>query len=413
MKHQTMKYHTFPTNRIPTGNLAIAFKTLALAATVLALVACGGSSTAPTAGTTSISGAVVKGPVDGAQVCAFVLAGNAKGSAVGACVNTDTNGNYTLNLPVDSGPLLLQATGGTYTDEATGAPTTLPVGSPLATLITATGGSVSAMLTPLTTLALNAATASASNGGTLDAAAFSAAATQLLNNFKLPLSLDINGTLPAFGAGINSYGMALTAISQMVKNGTSLATLLANSNPATLAPDFAAAAATTATPPVTPGSTAIALTFSTTKDVGVVDTSAFTPANNTLLEAYEYGRGTSTQFLTIIANASVAGSTDTNRSRRFVVQFSTLTPEVGAQFSMSYGPKGAGIQFYQFEDNNLPSPSGRLYNGTVGTVTVVARTATSITLRLNSVTLTPGLYIKGLATSGEFVADGEITAPIK
>jgi hypothetical protein len=95
------------------------------------------------------------------------------------------------------------------------------------------------------------------------------------------------------------------------------------------------------------------------------------------------------------------------------VLFYTFTPEVGAQFSMSYGPKGAGLQFYQFEDNNLPSPSGRLYNGTSGTVTVVARTATSITLRLNSVTMTPGLYIKGLATSGEFIADGEITVPIK
>jgi hypothetical protein len=235
----------------------------------------------------------------------------------------------------------------------------------------------------------------------------------LLSTFNLPAGLDINGTLPAFGTGINSYGTALTAISQMVANGTPLATLLANSNPATLATAFAAAGTTTANPPATPGSTAVALTFSAIKDVGVVDASAFTTANSTLLQAYEYGRGTATERLTIIANASVDGSTDANRSRRFAVQFYTLTPAVGTQFSMSYGANGAGVQFYQFEDNNVPSPSGRLYNGSSGTVTLIARTATSITVRLNSVRMTPGLMSNGLSTNGEFIADGEITASIQ
>ena len=214
------------------------------------LAACGGGGTNavssnPSVSATSISGAVVKGPVNGAQVCGYAVSGNAQGALLGSCVTSDASGNYTIVLPVGSGPLWIQATGGTYTDEATGVLASLPVGSPLATLITATGGSVSAMLTPLTTLALNAATASAGSGGTLDTAAFSTAATQLLNTFNLPAGLNINSTLPSFGASINSYGTALTAISQMVANGTSLATILSNSNPSALAAAYGTAAAQT------------------------------------------------------------------------------------------------------------------------------------------------------------------------
>jgi hypothetical protein len=222
----------------PLPNAVFTSKILISAAAAMALAACGGGSGG---GTTTFSGAVVKGPVNGAQVCAFALAGNAQGAALGSCVTTDANGNYTLSLPAGSGPLWLQASGGTYVDEITSVLTTLPAGNPLSTLITTNGGAVSAMLTPLTTLALNAAVANVGGSGTLNAAAFSAAATQLLTTFSLPAGLDINGTLPAFGTGINSYGTALTAISQMVANGTPLATLLANSNPATLATAFAAA----------------------------------------------------------------------------------------------------------------------------------------------------------------------------
>jgi hypothetical protein len=47
-------------------------KILISAAAAMALAACGGGSGG---GTTTFSGAVVKGPVNGAQVCAFALAG--------------------------------------------------------------------------------------------------------------------------------------------------------------------------------------------------------------------------------------------------------------------------------------------------------------------------------------------------
>ncbi len=165
-------------------------------------------------------------------------------------------------------------------------------------------------------------------------------------------------------------------------------------------------------PVAPPNGTPLNITFSAIDGVQNVDASDFTIANNTLLQAYPYGAGTVFQSLTIIANSTVAGSTDPNRSRRFAVQFFDLEPTVGATYTTG-GAQNVGVQFYQFEDNNGLSPSGRLYNGSGGTVTVVARTANSITVRVSNMTMTPGNYIKGLPTAGAFVANGEITAPIQ
>ena len=206
----------------------------------------------PPAASTTVTGAVVKGPVSGAQVCAYAVAGNGRGAALGSCTTSDAQGNYSFAVPIGTGPLWVEATGGTYTDEATGAAATLPAGSPLRALVTANAGTVTTMLTPLTTLALNAAAASVGTGGQLDAAAFSVAAAQLLSSFNLPATLNITGTTPAFGSGINSYGTALTVISQMVANGTTLAALLATVNPQTLAAAYTAAATPPAPPPPPP-----------------------------------------------------------------------------------------------------------------------------------------------------------------
>ena len=150
----------------------------------MALSACGGGddalTTLPPAGnpppatvSTTVTGAVVKGPGAAAQVCGYTVAANARGSALGSCATSDVNGNYALTVPAGSGPLWVEATGGTYTDEVTRASTSLPAGSPLRSIVTANGGSLTGMLTPLTTLALNAA-------------AFSTAAAALLTSFKLP-----------------------------------------------------------------------------------------------------------------------------------------------------------------------------------------------------------------------------------
>ena len=225
------------------------FRWAALATTAL-LAACGGGDdvVAPPAAVvpppvvvnTTVTGAVVKGPVSAAQVCGYAVAVKARGAALGSCTTSDASGNYTLTVPVGSGALWVEASGGTYTDETTALSTSLPAGSTLRALVTANGGTVVTMLTPLTTLALNAA--AASSAANLDAATFQAAVLQLLSSFNLPSTLNLSTTLPVFGSSINDYGTALTIISKMLATGTSLQALLATAQPSTLAAAYATAA---------------------------------------------------------------------------------------------------------------------------------------------------------------------------
>ena len=244
-----------------------------LTAILAALLAgCGGGDSGnaplPTAASTTVSGSVVKGPVAASQVCAFSVAGSARGTPLGSCTTTDANGSYSFAVPVGTGPLWVEATGGTYVDEVTGTTVTLPAGSPLVGLVSANGAAVTAMLTPLTTLALNAARTTVGNNGTLDANAYATAVAQLRTAFNLPSSLDISSTAPTFGAGINSYGTALTTISQMVANGLTLQNILATTQPSALATAYA----TAATPPTPPTSGGITATGTLTSDSALVET---------------------------------------------------------------------------------------------------------------------------------------------
>ena len=127
-------------------------KTLAaVAATALALIlaACGGGSgtvTPATPVTTTISGSAVKGPVSGATV-------TVKNAATGAVLGTTTTGPggaYTLDVQF-TGDVIVEVSGGTYTDEATGASTALA--TPLRVVLNANGGNVTGIVTPLTTMA--------------------------------------------------------------------------------------------------------------------------------------------------------------------------------------------------------------------------------------------------------------------
>lgn len=241
--------------RLHQNHRAIALSAGLLA--VLSLLGCGGGDGSATSNpstppptTTMVSGAVVKGPVVAAQVCAYAVTAGARGAALGACTTTDANGNYSFSVPAGSGPLWVQATGGSYVDEASGTTVTLPAGSPLISLVTANGAAVTTMLTPLTTLALNTARASVGTTGSLDAAAFAAAVAQLQTAFNLPSTFSLVTTAPTFGSTPNAYGAALINISRMVAAGTTLAQFLAATQPATLATAYAAAAAPAPTPPV-------------------------------------------------------------------------------------------------------------------------------------------------------------------
>ena len=86
------------------------------------------ADTAPTSGVNgTITGTAMKGPVSGATVTAFAINSGVMGAQIGTGT-TDAQGNFTMAIGAYSGPVMLRMSGGTYTDEATGAAMTMQSG---------------------------------------------------------------------------------------------------------------------------------------------------------------------------------------------------------------------------------------------------------------------------------------------
>lgn len=211
-----------------------------------ALVACGGGD-ASTASATVISGSVVKGPVTGATVCAYDITGGSKGAATGACVPTDADGFYKLSLPQVSGSVLLEANGGTYIDETTAVRTSVTASSTFSSITSTSGGNVAAAITPLTTIAVNAARVA----GTLSPTGFSQQVTNVLTAFGLDPKLDITTTVPVTSGTTDAHGRALITISRLIATGSTLPNILATTQPALLQDAYRIASASTASSPFT------------------------------------------------------------------------------------------------------------------------------------------------------------------
>lgn len=149
-------------------------------AAALILAACGGGDSSPAASgpapaSTTISGSAVKGPISGATV-------TVKNAASGASIATTTttgSGTYSVSITFN-GDVIIEMTGGSYTDESTGAATTLA--TPLRAVLTAAGGTATGHVTPLTTLAYNY---SQGTGGAVTAANFARVAATLASQFRL------------------------------------------------------------------------------------------------------------------------------------------------------------------------------------------------------------------------------------
>ncbi len=206
-------------------------------AAAAALVACGGTGysgpVAPAASST-VAGTVIKGPVDKSDVCFYQLTGGAKGSQI-ACVKTDSAGAYTAQLGYQ-GDVLVEATGGTYTDEATGATATLA--DVMQVVVSAQSGTTTGMVTPLTTVAVSL---SKNLSGGITGGNFSAAAGNVASQFQLG-SIDITKLKPDVSAATaDAYGKALRSVSQYVKSGGTLKTFMGFADPAGLATAYAGA----------------------------------------------------------------------------------------------------------------------------------------------------------------------------
>ena len=223
--------------------IAVAALTIVAAA---ALAACGGGDT-PSAATTVVSGSVVKGPVTGATVCAFDITSGTKGAAAGACVPTDADGFYKLSLPQVSGSVLLEANGGTYIDEITAVRTSVTGSSTFTAIASTSGSNIVAAITPLTTIAVNAAR----TAGTLNPAGFKQQVGNVLTAFGLDPKLDITTTTPVTSGEPDAHGRALITFSRLIATGSNLSNILATTQPALLQDAYKIASASTVSSPFT------------------------------------------------------------------------------------------------------------------------------------------------------------------
>ena len=182
-----------------------------------------GAATTPSAQGTTMSGNVVKGPVSGATVNAFAVTGGTMGSQVSS-TTTDATGAFTMSMGDYSSPTMLQMSGGTYTDEATGTPMAMGTGDMMTAVLptVAAGSAVTGVaVTPLTAMAQ--AMAQHMAGGMTDAN-ISAANTAVGNYFMVgdilhtqPINPLMGGSGTGASQAMMNYGMTLAAMSQYAK----------------------------------------------------------------------------------------------------------------------------------------------------------------------------------------------------
>lgn len=184
----------------------------------------GGSVAAPAAPASSvgtISGGVVKGPVAGAQVHAFAINANgAKDSAIGTATTSST-GSFTMTVGSHAGPVMLEMTGGTFVDEASGNQMGFSNGDMMTAVVpfmTAGATIVNVEITPLTSMAQTMA--AGMTGGMSQANA--ATANTAVGNFygvadilqTRPMDPSLNGMGATATVDQRNYGLCLAAMSQ-------------------------------------------------------------------------------------------------------------------------------------------------------------------------------------------------------
>ncbi|MDH5721480.1 MAG: hypothetical protein OEZ13_12815 [Spirochaetia bacterium] len=168
-----------------------------------------------------ISGVVSKGPVSNSVVTAYKLNTDASRGDLLGSTTTAADGSYSLSTQYD-GAVEIVATGGSYSDEATGIQVTLQAGYEMKTYMASVTKQTKAAVTALTTIA--AAHAYANAGANLSTA-ISNANNQVATQFGLsgaditkdqPTDLTVNQGL-ANGytySHAEKYGAVLAAFSQ-------------------------------------------------------------------------------------------------------------------------------------------------------------------------------------------------------
>lgn len=213
-------------------NRSTALGFLAASGLALSLAACGGGGGGGGSGgvapppppvTGTVSGTAVKGPVNGGTMTAYRLSNGAMGAEI-THTATGSDGSFSLSMGSYAGPVMLQMTGGTYTDEATGATMPMVAGDAMtAVLPSMTAGQTlnGIQVTPLTSMAQTMA--QRMSGGMTDANITAAntnvgryfMVTDVLRN--VPMNPLASGSGNAATQDQINYGMALAAMSQYAR----------------------------------------------------------------------------------------------------------------------------------------------------------------------------------------------------
>ena len=199
---------------------------LAIGATLF-LYSCSGSSSdgttpAPTGMTSGgeLSGTAVKGPVNNATITAYAIDNGTMGAQI-VTGTTDTQGKFTLSMGNYSGPVMVQMSGGTYTDEATNTTMTMHSGDVMTCVIPSmtSGATMTGIqVTPLTSMAQSRA--HSMTGGMTEAnitAANDAIGTFYMVNDILhttPMNPLVSGSGAGADTNMRNYGMTIAAMSQ-------------------------------------------------------------------------------------------------------------------------------------------------------------------------------------------------------
>jgi hypothetical protein len=201
----------------------------AMALTLMVATACGGGGSSSdsevgTGATGFVSGTVTKGPVGNATVTAYGIDGGQAGAQIGT-TTTDADGNFNMAIGTYAGPVMLQVSGGSYTDEASGTRMAMAKGDAMLVVMptVAAGTTVSGIqVTPVTTMAQSRA--QHMTGGMTDTN-IAAANSAMGNYFQIGDILHVqpmNPLVAGSGAGASqdakNYGMTLAAMSEYAKD---------------------------------------------------------------------------------------------------------------------------------------------------------------------------------------------------
>ncbi len=204
---------------------APAISAMALVGASLLLFACGGGggggTTSPVNG--KMSGTSMKGPVSGATVTVFAVTNGTMGAQIGSGT-TDAQGNFTMSVGDYSGSVLLQMSGGMYTDEATDSTMTMLANDVMTSVIPsiAAGSTTTGVqVTPLTSMAQSRTQNMAGGMTAANIATANGAVGSYFAISDILHTLPMNPLLAGSGADatqdMKNYGMAIAAMSQYAK----------------------------------------------------------------------------------------------------------------------------------------------------------------------------------------------------